>query len=94
MANTKQAIKMTRKIKTRTKHNRWWKLQVKDSIKALLDSVTKTDTKASQKAMSTLTKKVDKAAKAGAIPQNKAKRIKSKYQKLTPSATKAKATKK
>lgn len=83
MANTKQAIKMVRKIKRRTKQNKWWKLQVKDSVKALLENIKSGDEKSKKEALATLTKKVDKAAKTGALNRNKANRIKSRYQKAS-----------
>jgi len=80
MANTKQAIKMVRKIEKRTKHNRWWKQQIKTTIKAVVESINSGNKQSMKKNLSLLNKKVDKASKTGAIHKNKAGRIKSKYQ--------------
>ena len=85
---------MIRKTKRRTKHNKWWKLQVKDSVKALLESVKNKDVKTTEVAMSTLSKKVDKASKTGALPKNKANRMKARYQKLANATKKASKPKK
>ena len=70
MANTKQAKKMIRKIKSKTAYNRWWKGKVKDAYKTLITSLSTTD-------MTVFQRSVDKAVKNGVIKVNKANRMKS-----------------
>lgn len=80
MANTKQAIKMVRKIVKRTTHNNWWKSQVKNAKKEVEAAITSGNNQ--KESLAKLFKKVDKATKNSTIHKNKANRIKSKYQKL------------
>ena len=79
MANTTQAKKMIRKIKTKTAYNKWWKTKVKNAIKALDEIVSKPEasTESTMESYKALQKVVDKAQKNGVIKKNKANRIKS-----------------
>lgn len=86
MANTKQAKKMIRKTAKRTIYNRWWKSQIKDAYKSIVTLIAGNQansevTDETKKAISTLQKKADKAAKRNIIHKNKAARIKSKAMK-------------
>lgn len=76
MANTKQAKKQVRKIKSKTAYNKWWKSKVKDAVKALMN-IASSDTTERKAKISQLQKTIDKAAKNGVIKKNKAKRMKS-----------------
>lgn len=75
MANTKQAIKMVRKIKRRTSYNRTWKNKIKSAIKAFSAVLKDSDSKLEKTA---LQKRIDKAVKAGVIHKNRGNRMKSK----------------
>lgn len=75
MANTKQAIKMVRKIKKKTAYNRTWKNKIKSAIKALNNIASGSDSKAQK---TTLQKRIDKAVKAGVLHKNKGNKMKSK----------------
>ncbi|PJA40429.1 30S ribosomal protein S20 [candidate division WWE3 bacterium CG_4_9_14_3_um_filter_34_6] len=83
MANTKQALKMIRKIKTRTARNRAWKNKVKTAIKSL-DKIISQEKPEADKVVESLRlvqKNTDKAVKTGAINKSKANRIKSRISK-------------
>lgn len=83
MANTKQALKMIRKIKTRTARNRTWKNKVKTAIKSL-DKIISQEKPEADKVVESLRlvqKNTDKAVKTGAINKSKANRIKSRISK-------------
>lgn len=71
MANTKQAIKMTRKIKRQTAYNRTWKNKIRSAIKLLSEVASKENS-------IKLQKRIDKAVKTGVIHKNKGNRMKSK----------------
>lgn len=79
MANTTQAKKMIRKIKTKTAYNKWWKTKVKNAIKALDEIVSKPEAskESAMESYKALQQVVDKAQKNGVIKKNKANRIKS-----------------
>lgn len=79
MANTKQAIKMVRKIKRRTQYNRWWKNNIKNAVKDLGVALTAGDKKEPELKVifQKLQKTIDKAAKNKVIHINKANRMKS-----------------
>ncbi len=78
MANTTQAKKMVRKIKSKTTYNKWWKTKIKNAIKALDEIVAKPENaKEGEAAYKELQQVVDKAQKNGVIKKNKANRIKS-----------------
>lgn len=82
MANTKQAIKMVRKINRRTQFNRWWKSKVKNAFKSLDESVhTKAASDKLKSDFISLQKNVDKATKKGVFHKNKANRLKSRASK-------------
>lgn len=97
MANTTQAKKMIRKIKTKTAYNKWWKTKVKNAIKTLDEIVSKPES-SNEKAVESyraLQKVVDKAQKNGVIKKNKANRIKAqKALKLDKPSTTTKKTSK
>ena len=83
MANTKQALKMIRKIKTRTARNRAWKNKVKTAIKSL-DKIISQEKPEADKVVESLRlvqKNTDKAVKTGAINKSKANSIKSRISK-------------
>lgn len=83
MANTKQALKMIRKTKRRTAHNRMWKNRIKEAIKTLDEIVAQPETETAKVSESyqNLQKVIDKAQKKGVIDSNKANRIKSRKSK-------------
>ena len=85
MANTKQAIKMVRKIKRRTDYNRSWKNKVRLAIKSLNEILIQEKPPASkkslQKAYIKTQKRIDKAVKRGIIHKNKGSRMKSRISK-------------
>lgn len=75
MPITKSAQKALRQTKRRTVRNRAWKTKLKDALK-------KAGGQKSKEAVSFAFKIIDKSAKVGITPKNKASRIKSKLSKL------------
>lgn len=78
MANTKQAIKMIRKIKRKTAYNRTWKNKIKSAVKALGVTLSENSEKDISSQKVALQKRIDKAVKSGVIHKNKGNRMKSK----------------
>jgi len=75
MPITKSAQKALQQTKRRTVRNKAWKIKLKDAIKKALAQKSK-------EAVSYAFKIIDKSAKVGITPKNKAGRIKSKLSKL------------
>ncbi|MEK7503223.1 MAG: 30S ribosomal protein S20 [Patescibacteria group bacterium] len=71
----KSAQKALRQTKRRTVRNKAWKTKLKDAVK-------KAESQKTKEAVSYAFKVIDKSAKVGIIPKNKAGRIKSKLSRL------------
>jgi small subunit ribosomal protein S20 len=82
MPNTKSAEKALRQSKTRRVRNLAGKESFKDAIKDFKKLVAANKFDEATKLLSTVYKKLDKAAKTGIIKSNKADRLKSKTSKL------------
>ncbi len=77
MANSRSALKRVRKTKRETSRNRALKSRLKATRKTALEAIEAGDTKAAQAAYDEFASAADKAAKKGAIHDNKASRLKS-----------------
>lgn len=77
MANSRSALKRVRKTKRETSRNRALKSRLKATRKTALEAIDAGDTKAAQAAYDEFASAADKAAKKGAIHNNKASRLKS-----------------
>ena len=78
MANTKSALKRIRQTATRTARNRATSSKLKTLRKKIATAVETADKEAAAAAYSTFSSAVDKAAKVGTIPANRASNYKSK----------------
>jgi small subunit ribosomal protein S20 len=78
MANIKSALKRIRQTKTRTARNRAAISRMKTLRKKVADAVEKADKEAASVAYNEFSSAVDKAAKTGKIPANRASNYKSK----------------
>ena len=78
MANIKSALKRIRQTKTRTARNRAAISRMKTLRKKVADAVEKADKEAASVACNEFSSAVDKAAKTGKIPANRASNYKSK----------------
>lgn len=78
MANTKSALKRIRQTATRTARNRATSSKLKTLRKKISSAVETADKEAASTAYSSFASAVDKAAKTGAIPANRAANYKSK----------------
>jgi len=77
MANSRSALKRVRKTKRETSRNRALKSRLKSTRRTALEAIEAGDTKAAQSAYVLFASAADKAAKKGAIHDNKAGRLKS-----------------
>lgn len=82
MANTPSAKKQIRKIKTKTKDNRYWKETIKASSRSILDNLKDADKATIDKKFNLFKSVVDKAALRKILHKNKAARMKSKMSKV------------
>ena len=73
MANTKSALKRIRQTATRTARNRAVTSKLKTLRKKVAAAVETSDKEAAAAAYNTFSSAVDKAAKVGIIPANRAK---------------------
>ena len=78
MANTKSALKRIRQTETRTARNRAESSKLKTLRKKIATAVETSDKEAAAVAYNTFSSAVDKAAKVGTIPANRAANYKSK----------------
>lgn len=78
MANTKSALKRIRQTATRTARNRATSSKLKTLRKKLASAVETADKEAASVAYNTFSSAVDKAAKVGVLPANRASNYKSK----------------
>ena len=77
MANTKSALKRIRQTETRTARNRAVSSKLKTLRKKIATAVETSDKEAAAVAYNTFSSAVDKAAKVGTIPANRAANYKS-----------------
>lgn len=73
MANTNQARKRARQADARREHNSQQRSALRTEIKKFRESIA--NNTASREQLSTIQSHLDKAAKRGLIPKNRAKRI-------------------
>ena len=78
MANTKSALKRIRQTATRTARNRATTSKLKTLRKKISTAVETADKEAAAAAYNTFSSAVDKVAKVGTIPANRAANYKSK----------------
>lgn len=78
MANTKSALKRIRQTVTRTARNRAVASRLKTLRKKVSSAIESADKEAASVAYNTFSSAVDKAAKVGVIPANRAANYKSK----------------
>ncbi len=78
MANTKSALKRIRQTETRTARNRAISSKIKTLRKKVLAAVEASDKEAAVVAYNLFSSAVDKAAKVGNLPKNRAANYKSK----------------
>lgn len=78
MANTKSALKRIRQTETRTARNRATQSRLKTLRKKVASAVEQADKTAAAAAYNEFSSAIDKAAKTGKVPANRAANYKSK----------------